>query len=205
MTKSTDLAIATQTRLPTAHGDFVIVGFTDFVDGAEHVALVRGDVRGAKDVLTRIHSECLTGDVFGSKRCDCGDQLSMAMQKIVDNGSGVILYLRQEGRGIGLGNKLRAYALQEQGMDTVEANRALGFADDARSFAPAVHMLQALGVESVHLLTNNPRKVSALEDRGMIVTQRIPLLSCTGVDSAAYMQTKADKLGHILPQVKKTA
>lgn len=201
----TDLSIATQTRLPTAHGEFMIVGFTPFVDQAEHVALVYGDVRGQDSVLTRIHSECLTGDVFASKRCDCGEQLHTAMGKIVAEGRGVILYLRQEGRGIGLGNKLRAYALQEQGMDTVQANHALGFESDPRSFAPAVHMLRALGVSSVNLMTNNPRKVSALEDMGITVARRVPILTCSGVDNAAYLQTKADKLGHIMPHLKKDA
>ncbi len=194
----TDLAIATQTRLPTQYGDFIMVGFSAFADGQEHVALVCGDVRGVSDVPVRVHSECLTGDVFGSKRCDCGEQLDLAMAKIAQGGVGVILYLRQEGRGIGLTNKLRAYALQDNGMDTVEANHALGFADDARDFAPAVHMLRALGVSSVKLLTNNPRKIAALEANGIAVS-RAPILVCAGVDNAAYLKTKAAKLGHLIP------
>lgn len=196
---STDLTIATQTKLPTQYGDFIMTGFSAFADGAEHVALVRGNVRGGKDVLVRLHSECLTGDVFGSRRCDCGDQLEMAMERIAQVGAGVILYLRQEGRGIGLGNKLRAYALQDLGMDTVEANHALGFVDDARSFAPAVHMLRALGVSGVRLMTNNPRKCASLEAGGIAV-RRVPLLSCASAENAAYLQTKAEKLGHIIPR-----
>lgn len=193
---NTNLAIATQAKLPTRQGDFTMIGFSPFTDGAEHVALVRGDI-GGMDVLIRIHSECLTGDVFGSARCDCGDQLSLAMEKIAAEGSGIVLYLRQEGRGIGLNNKLRAYALQDTGMDTVEANHALGFADDQRDFAPAVQMLRALGVSSVRLLTNNPRKCSALEAGGIIVT-RVPLMSCVNAQNAGYLRTKAEKLGHLL-------
>ena len=195
---STDLAVVTQTRLPTRHGDFIMTGFSAFADGQEHVALVRGDVRGKGDVQVRLHSECLTGDVFGSRRCDCGPQLDLAMQRIAQAGTGAILYLRQEGRGIGLGNKLKAYALQDTGMDTVEANHALGWPDDARDFAPAVHMLRALGVYGVRLLTNNPRKVAALEAAGFAV-ERVPLMVCAGAENAQYLQTKARKLGHMLP------
>ena len=201
---ATDLKIVTQTRLPTRYGDFVMTGFSTFADGLEHVALVRGQPKGCADVLVRLHSECMTGDVFGSLRCDCGDQLDMAMEKIAAENLGAVLYLRQEGRGIGLGNKLRAYALQDGGMDTVEANHALGFADDARDFAPAIHMLRALGIGSVRLLTNNPRKCAALEAGGIFV-KRVPLLSCASVDNAAYLNTKAEKLGHILSAQDKKA
>lgn len=195
------LQIASTVRLPTRHGDFALMGFSAFADGLEHVALIKGAVRGGADVLTRIHSECLTGDVFGSRRCDCGDQLDTALEKIAAAGAGVVIYLRQEGRGIGLTNKLRAYALQDAGMDTVEANHALGFADDLRDFTVAVDILKALDVNGVHLMTNNPRKVDALLQAG-IGAVRVPLLSCVSVDNAAYLQTKADKLGHLIPDGK---
>lgn len=198
------IQIASTARLPTRHGEFALLGFSGFADGLEHVALVRGDVRGKKDVLTRIHSECLTGDVFGSRRCDCGDQLDVALEKIAATGAGVIIYLRQEGRGIGLNNKLRAYALQDAGMDTVEANHALGFADDLRDFTPAVEILKALDITGVQLMTNNPRKVDALENAAVAVV-RVPLLSCVSVDNAAYLQTKAEKLGHMIPPSKSRA
>lgn len=200
----TALILASRARLPTRHGDFHLCGFEGFADGKEHVALVRGDIARAQAPLVRIHSECLTGDVFGSRRCDCGDQLDAALQKISAAGAGAVLYLRQEGRGIGLGNKLRAYVLQDGGMDTVEANHALGFADDLRDFEPAVAMLRALGVSSVQLMTNNPRKVAALEAAGIAVV-RVPHLSCVSVDNAAYLQTKAAKLGHIIPDSKTRA
>lgn len=198
------LQIASTARLPTRHGEFALLGFSGFADGLEHVALVRGDVRGKKDVLTRIHSECLTGDVFGSRRCDCGDQLDAALEKIAATGAGVIIYLRQEGRGIGLNNKLRAYALQDAGMDTVEANHALGFADDLRDFTPAVEILKALAITGVQLMTNNPRKVDALE-KAAVAVARVPLLSCVSVENAAYLQTKAEKLGHMIPPSKSRA
>lgn len=194
--------IVTKTRLPTKQGDFTMIGFSPFADGLEHVALVRGNLEG--QVLTRIHSECLTGDVFGSQRCDCGEQLDMAMDKINAEGAGIVLYLRQEGRGIGLGNKLRAYALQDNGMDTVQANHALGFADDARDFNAAVEMLKVLNVSSVRLMTNNPRKVSALENAGMVVA-RVPLLTCVQADNADYLRTKAKKLGHLIAEAKKAS
>jgi len=198
------LSIIPGARLPTKHGAFTLVGFEGFADGQDHVALVCGDITEKQGVLTRIHSECLTGDVFGSRRCDCGDQLETALEKIAAHGAGVVIYLRQEGRGIGLNNKLRAYALQDQGMDTVEANHALGFADDLRDFTPAVQILKALQVPSVQLLTNNPRKVDALVAGG-IEAVRVPLLSCVSVDNAAYLQTKALKLGHLIPDSKNRA
>lgn len=195
------LQIASTVRLPTRHGEFALMGFSGFADGLEHVALIKGAVRGRGDVLARIHSECLTGDVFGSRRCDCGDQLDAALEKIATAGAGIVIYLRQEGRGIGLTNKLRAYALQDTGMDTVEANHALGFADDLREFTAAVDMLKALEIPSVQLLTNNPRKVDALLGAG-IGAVRVPLLSCVSADNAAYLQTKAEKLGHLIPESK---
>lgn len=195
------LQIASTVRLPTRHGEFALMGFTGFVDGLEHVALVKGAVRGRADVLVRIHSECLTGDVFGSRRCDCGEQLDAALEKIAAAGAGLVIYLRQEGRGIGLTNKLRAYALQDAGMDTVEANHALGFADDLRDFTAAVDILKALEIPNVQLMTNNPRKVDGLLSAG-IDAVRVPLLSCVSVENAAYLQTKADKLGHLIPESK---
>lgn len=193
--------IVSSVSLPTKFGDFTMVSFEGFADGQAHVALVYGEVAGRADVLCRIHSECLTGDVFGSRRCDCGGQLDNAMQAVVANGAGVILYLRQEGRGIGLVNKLRAYQLQDAGMDTVQANEALGFAADARQYGCAVGMLRALKIDSVRLMTNNPRKISALQEGGFKV-ERVSHMACVNTDNAAYLQTKADKLGHlILPEV----
>lgn len=189
------LTVNTRAKLPTDHGEFTLLSF----DGlpVDHVALVYGDLP-QENVLMRIHSECLTGEVFRSKRCDCGDQLDSAMQKIVAEGAGAIIYLRQEGRGIGLANKLRAYALQDQGMDTVEANHALGFPDDARDFMPAVEMLKALNVQSVRIMTNNPRKMAALQTNGIEIVARVPLLSCVSAENAGYLKTKAAKLGHLL-------
>jgi len=192
------LKIATKTTLPTAYGHFTLMSFDGFEDGLEHLALIYGDVTGKKDVLARIHSECLTGEVFGSRRCDCQPQLQDAMQAMAANGSGVVLYLRQEGRGIGLKNKLRAYELQDKGMDTVEANAALGFENDLRSFAPAVEMLRVLDVASVKLMTNNPDKMAALLEADITVSH-VPLLSCVAADNVAYMETKADKMGHLIP------
>lgn len=189
------ISINTRAKLPTDHGEFTLVSFEGLA--ADHVALVYGKLP-QQNALVRIHSECLTGEVFRSRRCDCGDQLDSAMQKIVAEGAGAIIYLRQEGRGIGLMNKLRAYALQDQGMDTVEANHALGFPDDARDFTPAVDMLKCLDVQSVRILTNNPRKIRALETNDIAVMARVPLLSCVSTENAAYLKTKASKLGHLL-------
>jgi GTP cyclohydrolase II len=183
----------TKTQIPTRYGMFTLI---DFDAAEQHLALVYGEPTG--DVLARVHSECLTGEVFGSQRCDCGEQLDTALERIAAEGAGVLVYLRQEGRGIGLANKLKAYALQDAGMDTVEANHALGFADDARDFMPAVEIFRALGVTSVRLMTNNPRKILALEQNGIAVT-RVALFSCVSADNAGYLKTKADKLGHIIP------
>lgn len=189
--------VQSSVRLPTEFGEFILVSFDGFVDGREHIALVYGDVAGKGDVLARLHSECLTGDVFASRRCDCGGQLENAMRLIVAAGAGVILYLRQEGRGIGLNNKLRAYNLQDAGMDTVQANEALGFAADARTYNCAVGMLNALQVKGVKLMTNNPRKIAALSEAGIEV-QRITHMACVSVDNAAYLNTKVTKLGHMI-------
>ncbi|MCO6431296.1 MAG: GTP cyclohydrolase II [Deltaproteobacteria bacterium] len=187
--------------LQTDAGEFETYVFEDALDGKEHLALAYGDFLSesqSKGVMVRIHSECLTGDVFGSRRCDCGSQLDTAMKHIVDNGSGLLLYLRQEGRGIGLGNKLRAYALQDQGHDTVEANIQLGFAADSREYAVAAHILNMLKVHRVRLMTNNPDKLKRLEQLGVTVTERIPLLVEPDAYSRSYLETKRNKLGHIL-------
>jgi GTP cyclohydrolase II len=185
-------------RLPTRFGRFDIVAFWNNRDGKEHLALVHGDVLGAKDVVTRLHSECLTGDALGSFRCDCRDQLAVALERLSAEPAGILLYLRQEGRGIGLLNKVRAYALQDQGLDTVDANLALGFRDDERDYAVAAHMLASLTVRSVRLLTNNPKKVAALEAHGIPVTGRIPHVIPANEYNRFYLQTKAARSGHFI-------
>ncbi len=182
--------------LNTDFGTFSVSVFEDDVERKEHLALVYGNP--AECPLVRIHSECLTGDVFGSRRCDCGWQLRQAMQAIVQEGAGIILYLRQEGRGIGLGNKLKAYSLQDKGADTVEANLCLGFAADQRDFMVAARMLQTLGVKALRLMTNNPQKVASLEQAGLVVSERIAHASPVDEYSAGYLKTKRDKLGHLL-------
>lgn len=186
-------------RLPTRFGEFSIHAFEDLETGKEHVALSMGDLSDAEPVLMRLHSECLTGDGFGSLRCDCGPQLEAAMCKVAHAGRGVILYLRQEGRGIGLVNKIRAYALQDAGADTVEANEQLGFDADLREYAMCGDMLRHFGIRQVRLLTNNPKKVAALEAHGIEVVERIPLLTARNPFNEGYMQTKTDKMGHMLP------
>ncbi|GAA4804942.1 bifunctional 3,4-dihydroxy-2-butanone-4-phosphate synthase/GTP cyclohydrolase II [Nocardioides caeni] len=194
-----------ETRLPTTHGEFTAIGYTITVDGSEHVALVYGDpveVAANGPVLTRVHSECLTGDVFGSSRCDCGPQLDEAMDRIVENGSGVVVYLRgHEGRGIGLVAKLQAYQLQDGGRDTVDANLDLGLPADARHYGAATQILKDLGVEEVRLLTNNPDKVSSLEDYGIKVSERVPLTPHPNGHNLAYLLTKRDRMGHDLPDL----
>jgi GTP cyclohydrolase II len=185
-------------KLPSRFGDFRIVAFWNNRDQKDHIAIVHGDVVGAGDVPTRMHSECLTGDVIGSLRCDCRDQLETALQKIGKMERGVVLYLRQEGRGIGLANKIRAYSLQDQGMDTVEANLALGFRDDERDYAIAAHMLLSLGISSVHLMTNNPTKVEQLEQYGMKVSRRLPHLLPPNPHNRFYLETKAQRSGHFI-------
>jgi GTP cyclohydrolase II len=185
-------------ELPTRFGKFRLVGFWNNRDGKEHVAMVHGDVVEATDVPVRLHSECLTGDVMGSLRCDCRDQLTVGLEAIQRHERGVLLYLRQEGRGIGLVNKIRAYALQEQGLDTVEANRALGFRDDERDYAVAAHMLLSMGVRSVRLITNNPEKIRQLAQHGVAVGGRIPHVIPPNEHNRFYLETKARRSGHLI-------
>jgi len=184
--------------LPTRFGSFRAVAFTADADGREHLAIVKGAVRGKSRVPTRVHSECLTGDVLGSLRCDCRDQLIAALEAIGREPFGVVLYLRQEGRGIGLTNKIRAYALQDQGHDTVEANQLLGFPDDARDYRVAAEMLEGLGVRSIRLMTNNPRKVDSLRRHGIRVSARIPHVMPANPHNEAYLATKRERSGHLL-------
>ena len=183
-------------ELPTRFGDFRIIAFWNNRDSKEHVAIIHGNVLGADDVPTRIHSECLTGDALGSLRCDCRDQLEAALRRISEGERGLVLYLRQEGRGIGLINKVRAYALQDQGLDTVEANLALGFRDDERDYAIAAHMLASLDVKSIRLMTNNPKKISELTQLGVHVAGRIPLVLPPNPHNRFYLETKACRSGH---------
>ncbi len=185
-------------RLPTEWGEFTMHGFEELRSGQEHVALSMGIINDGAPVLARVHSECLTGDALFSQRCDCGPQLQAAMQAVQTKGRGVIVYLRQEGRGIGLINKIRAYQLQDQGLDTVEANVALGLPVDARDFVLAKHILDYLQVASVHLMTNNPQKVATLNRVGIDVAERVPLEVGQNSENAHYLSTKAQKLGHML-------
>ncbi len=186
-----------EVKLPTDHGEFLLIGYESLVDDREHVALVRGELAGKEDVLVRMHSECLTGDVFGSLRCDCGEQLAAAMERIDREGLGAIVYLRQEGRGMGLGNKLRAYELQEQGQDTVEANLTLGFKPDLRDYGIGAQILVDLGLHRIRLLTNNPKKIVGLEGYGLEISGREPLHVEPGKHNAGYLETKRRKLGHL--------
>ena len=188
--------VAAVAELPSRFGRFKIVGFWNNRDGKEHIAMVHGDVMGGEDIPTRLHSECLTGDVMGSLRCDCRDQLEVAMYKISGLQRGLVLYMRQEGRGIGLINKLRAYALQDRGLDTVDANLALGFRDDERDYEVAAHMLVSLNIGSIRLMTNNPRKVEELERLGIRVTGRIPHVIPANDWNRFYLETKARRSGH---------
>ena len=188
------------TRLPTRYGDFAAYGYVTTTDHTEHVALVHGDIGGPEPVLTRVHSECLTGDVFGSSRCDCGPQLDEALERIVENGRGVVVYLRgHEGRGIGLLAKLQAYQLQDGGRDTVDANLDLGLPADARHYGAATQILRDLGITTVDLMTNNPDKVENLEEYGITVHQRVPLTPHPNDHNLAYLLTKRDRMGHVLP------
>ena len=185
-------------KLPTDSGTFELVGFDNQLDGKEHIAIVKGDVAGKENVLVRIHSECFTGDILGSYRCDCGSQLKKAMRTIEDKGEGIVLYLRQEGRGIGLINKIKAYKLQDSGLDTVDANLALGFGEDERDYAVAAQMLKALGVKSVVLMTNNPAKIEGLENYGMKVIKRAEIEIKPNEVNEKYLRTKFERMGHKL-------
>lgn len=185
-------------KLPTDFGEFKAIGYSNVVDGKEHVAIVKGEVGGEKPTLVRVHSECLTGDVFGSRRCDCGPQLDAALAQIEEAGSGVLLYMRQEGRGIGLLNKMRAYKLQEEGYDTVEANAKLGFAPDLRDYGIGAQILRDLGIRKMKLLTNNPRKITGLKGYDLEVVDRIALQMPQTKESENYMKVKKEKMGHLL-------
>ena len=192
------MRLDSEARLPSRFGDFRVVAFTGDPSGREHLALIRGEVRGRQDVPVRLHSECLTGDVLGSLRCDCRDQLIESLQTVGAMEQGIVLYMRQEGRGIGLTNKIRAYALQDKGHDTIDANRILGFGDDERDYEVAADMLRALGVESVRLMTNNPAKVRGLREHGIPVTERIPVVMEPNRHNAGYLETKKRRSGHLL-------
>lgn len=191
-----------QTPIPTKHGDFILHYYSNTLDDKEHIALVKGKVAGQENVPVRIHSECFTGDVLGSRRCDCGEQLDMAMQLIDKAGRGVLIYLRQEGRGIGLLKKLQAYNLQDQGMDTVDANLHLGYQADEREYSIAALMLENLAVKSIELITNNPKKIDGLTKLGIHVVGRIPIEVAANEDNLGYLQTKAKKMAHLLFQTK---
>lgn len=198
LTKTRLVTRVAEAELPTRHGDFRVIAYKSALDGGEHIALVKGELDGQSDVLVRMHSECMTGDVFGSLRCDCGQQLEAALERIAEEGRGTVVYLRQEGRGIGLGNKLKAYHLQDTGLDTVEANEQLGFRPDLRDYGIGAQILLDLGIRSLRLLTNNPRKIVGLDGYDLEITGREPLQMEPGEHNAGYLETKRSKLGHLL-------
>lgn len=188
----------TEAKLPTKYGDFMVVAYKSDIDTDEHLALVMGDIESKKPVIVRVHSECLTGDVFGSRRCDCGEQLDMAMERIAAEGRGVLLYMRQEGRGIGFHNKMCAYNLQDRGMDTVEANISLGFEADLRDYGIGAQILTDLNLHKIRLLTNNPKKVIGLEGYGLEVVEKVPIIVTPNPHNRRYLETKKEKMGHLL-------
>ena len=196
--------LVTETKLPTPYGEFRALAYKSDIETGEHLALVMGDIHDGKPVLVRVHSECLTGDVFGSMRCDCGEQLDLAMKMIAAEGRGVILYMRQEGRGIGFHNKLRAYAEQDKGLDTVEANLSLGFDADLRDYGIGAQILADLGLKEIRLLTNNPKKVIGLEGYGLKVVQTLPIIVAPNPHNRKYLETKQKKMGHDLKLTDET-
>lgn len=198
LTKTRLVTRVAEAELPTRYGNFRVIAYRSVLDGGEHLALVKGDLEGKKDVMVRMHSECMTGDVFGSLRCDCGEQLHAALERIAVEEEGAVVYLRQEGRGIGLGNKLKAYHLQDGGLDTVEANERLGFKPDLRDYGIGAQILLDLGVRSLRLLTNNPRKIVGLDGYDLEITGREPLRVEPGVHNERYLETKRSKLGHLI-------
>ena len=200
--KDSTIIEGVRVKLPTKYGHFELIPFKEKINGFEHMALIKGDLILKDTVLTRIHSACATGDLFGSLKCDCGDQLIEAMKMIEENGTGVIVYLQQEGRGIGLMNKMKAYKLQEEGFDTIEANLKLGFASDERDYNVGVEILNAVGVKQVNLLTNNPDKISGLEKSGIKVVKRVPIIIPSNPFNAHYLETKENQMGHQLTESK---
>jgi len=194
-----------EASLPTEFGDFRVVAYENDVDGREHVALIKGEIAGENDVLVRMHSECLTGDVFHSQRCDCGQQLQASLRRIEKEGKGIVVYMKQEGRGIGLNNKIRAYQLQEKGMDTVEANELLGFPPDLRDYGIGVQVLLDLGIKSMRLMTNNPKKIIGLQGYGLSVTEQVPITVKPNRHNESYLKAKREKMGHLIPIDEKVA